>query len=35
MLSDLELLVMADMYDVGLNPYEPEDVNKYWEMFLS
>jgi hypothetical protein len=33
--SDLELLVINDMYELGFNPNDPADVNKYWEMLLS
>lgn len=32
--SDLELLVMADMYDNGYDPSDPEDVKLYWESIL-
>jgi hypothetical protein len=34
-MSDLELLVMNDMYELGFDPSNVSEVNKYWEMFLS
>ena len=34
MFSDLELLVMADMYERGYDPANPAAVKKYWEMLL-
>ena len=35
MLSDLELLVIHDMYELGYDPANKEDINKYWEERLS
>ena len=29
--SDLELLVMYDMYEMGLDPTNIEDVKLYWK----
>ena len=29
--SDLELLVMADMYENGYDPASSDDINEYWE----
>lgn len=33
--SDLELMVMMDMYVNGYNPSNEEDVKKYWEERLN
>ena len=33
--SDLELLVINDMYELGYDPTNQEDINKYWEERLS
>lgn len=33
-MSELELLVMTDMYDLGFDPKNPEDIKLYWEMLL-
>lgn len=33
-MSDLEQLVTFDMYELGLDPKNPEDIKKYWEMML-
>lgn len=33
--SDLEMLVMADMYDKGYDPAFPEDVEEYWKDLLN
>ena len=35
MLSELELLVIHDMYELGYDPANKEDINKYWEERLS
>lgn len=35
MFSDLEMLVIDDMYSLGYNPANPEDVDKYWEMMFN
>jgi hypothetical protein len=32
--SDLELLVMYDMYELGLDPTNPEDIKLYWKVML-
>lgn len=29
--SELERIVIEDMYDAGYNAYNPDDVKKYWE----
>jgi len=33
--SDLELMVMVDMYANGYDPSNTEDVKKYWEERLN
>ena len=33
--SDLELLVEYDMYELGFDPSNYEDVKRYWELMLS
>jgi hypothetical protein len=33
--SDLELLVMNDMYELGYDPSLVADVNLYWETMLN
>ena len=33
--SDLEMLVMDDMYSLGYNPSNKEDIKLYWEMMLN
>lgn len=35
MSSDLEYLVETDMIEQGYNPYNPADVNLYWERYLN
>lgn len=35
MSSDLEFMVETDMIEQGYNPYNPVDVNLYWEMMLN
>jgi len=35
MLSDLEMLVINDMYENGYDPNNQEDVIAYWESRLS
>lgn len=34
-MSDLELLVTFDMYELGLDPKNENDIKLYWEMMLS
>lgn len=34
-MSDLELLVINDMYDKGFNPNSEKDIKLYWELMLS
>jgi hypothetical protein len=34
LLSDLELEVAADMIKKGLDPYELDDIKKYWKALL-
>ena len=34
-MSDLELLVIFDMYENGLDPSNKEDIIKYWKEKLS
>lgn len=34
-MSDLELLVEYDMYELGFDPKNPEEVKQYWELMLS
>jgi hypothetical protein len=34
-MSDLELLVMADMYDNGYDPSSKEDIESYWKELLN
>lgn len=33
--SDLEMLVMDDMYWLGYDPSNKEDVDEYWEIMLN
>lgn len=33
--SDLELLVMKDMMDLGYDPLKIEDIKAYWELILA
>jgi hypothetical protein len=33
--SDLELLVEFEMYELGLNPTDPEDIKLYWKVMLN
>ena len=33
-MSELELLVINDMYELGYDYNNPEDVKLYWEMLL-
>ena len=35
MSSDLEYMVETDMIEQGYNPYNPDDVYKYWENYLN
>lgn len=35
MSSDLEFLVETDMITLGYNPYNPADVNLYWEKYFN
>jgi hypothetical protein len=35
MKSELEMLVEYDMYILGYDPSNPEDVNRYWEFMLT
>lgn len=35
MSSDLEFMVETDMIERGFNPYNPADVNLYWEICLN
>ncbi len=30
-MSDLEMLVLVDMYDNGYDPSSKDDIKKYWE----
>jgi len=30
-MSELELMVLYDMYENGYNPLNPEDVIEYWK----
>lgn len=32
--SDLEMLVMDDIYSLGLDPANEDDINYYWGMML-
>ena len=34
-MSDLETLVMYDMYEKGFDPSSKEDIKEYWELLLS
>jgi hypothetical protein len=34
-MSDLEMLVITDMYELGYDPKNPEDIKLYWEAMLS
>lgn len=34
-MSELEQLVSFDMYELGFDPNNPEDIKKYWELMLS
>jgi len=34
MSSELEYMVETDMLLLGYNPYNPADVNKYWEIYF-
>jgi hypothetical protein len=33
--SDLEFMVETDMIEQGYNPYNPNDVNLYWEIYFN
>lgn len=33
--SELELMVEYDMYELGFDPSNWEDIKAYWEMMLS
>lgn len=33
--SDLEFFVETDMIERGFNPYNPSDVNLYWEIYFN
>jgi hypothetical protein len=33
-MSELEMLVTYDMYILGFDPINPEDIKKYWEIML-
>lgn len=33
--SDLEFLVETDMIERGFNPYNPSDINLYWEVYFN
>lgn len=33
--SDLELMVNADMFELGYNSASPEHIKAYWEMMLN
>lgn len=33
--SDLEMLVMTDMYENGYDPASREDIELYWEELLN
>lgn len=35
MSSDLEFMVETDMILLGYNPYNPADVNSYWENYFN
>lgn len=35
MLSDLELLVESDMYELGFDPSNITDIKEYWEHLLN
>jgi len=35
MSSDLEFMVETDMIQQGYNPYNPVDVNLYWENYFN
>jgi hypothetical protein len=32
--SDLELLIMNEMYELGLNPTDVDDIKLYWKVML-
>lgn len=34
MYSELEILVMKDMFKLGFDPSNPKDVQYYWEIML-
>jgi hypothetical protein len=33
--SDLEQMVMADMYEQGYNPAVLDEIEEYWEKYLN
>ena len=33
-MSDLEMLVNNDMYELGFDPTDQNDIMTYWEMML-
>lgn len=33
--SDLEFMVSNDMLEMGYNPYNPVDVDFYWENYFN
>lgn len=33
--GDLEMLVMYDMYTLGYDPANPEDIKNFWETMLN
>jgi hypothetical protein len=35
MSSDLEHMVETDMILQGYNPYDPVDINTYWEVYFN
>jgi hypothetical protein len=35
MSSDLEFMVETDMIQRGFNPYNPVEVNLYWEIYFN
>ena len=35
MSSELEFMVETDMIERGYNPYNPEEVNMYWENYFN
>lgn len=35
MFSELEYMVQTDMIERGYNPYDPAEIEKYWEIYLN